>query len=354
MARRRASITNVLILVLATAVSAALIGYPVVAAVAWWQADSRAGDVLVYNTTVPTEERRQQRAIDLVLEHLKLESVRFIGAEPGGFDVGAWPTSPPDTVFMIDAYGVYLDDLSLDPEASATTLLTRPLGDPVAPDLEQWIEDGTFVYAEFNVLHAPTPPATSERFQDLFGIDATGWVGHWYSDLSEVGDNLRALAGDAWPAGSGPGLVLVSQSVGDIVVPSQVIVVGGDDLAMGPPMITGTTPDGREIPPTPFLDWFSLIVPADAADVVMWLDLPIEPSAADALAGLGIAAQAPLLILGDRTAYFAGNMSRTAAEFPTRRLAGALEIMRSFPQSAEAAAFYRVTAPTMAWVLDQS
>ena len=226
--------------------------------------------------------------------------------------------------------------------------------DPVAPDLEAWLEEGTFVYAEFNVLHPPTPPDVSERFQSLLSIDAVGWVGRWFPDVSQAGDAIKRIAGENWPEGDGPALVLISQPVGTVVAPEQAIVIGGDDLVAGPPMITGRTIDGRELRPTPMLDWFSLIQPAESADVVMWLDLPITRSAADALTGLGISAQTPLLVLGDRTAYFAGNMSRTAAAFPTRRLAGALDLMQRLPQSDEAASFYRVTAPVMRWVIEQS
>ena len=342
---------NAVLLTVAGLAALALVVYPVVGAIAWQLAEPVTLDAVVYNTTVPTEERRQQRAVDLVLEHLKVEDTRFVGAAPGGVDIGRWPESAPDIVFLVDAYGVYLDDVTSDAEAAGTTLLTRPLGDPVAPDLESWRREGTFVYGEFNILHPPTPPDVSERLQDLFGIDATGWVGHWYPDLDQAGANLRALAGDAWPS-SGPGLVLVSDSVGDRVNEPQVVVVAGSDLIDGPPMITGNTPDGTELASTPMLDWFSLVIPAETADVTMWLDLPIAPSAADALAGLGISSRTPLFILGDNTAYFAGNMSRTAAAFPTRGVAGALDLMRRLPQSDEAAAFYRVTAPTLRWIVE--
>lgn len=339
-------------LLLAAAVAAmALVVYPVAGAIAWQLADPNPIDVVVYNTTVPTEERLQQRAVDLVLEHLKVEEPRFVGAAPGALDIGQWPETAPDVVFLVDAYGVYLDDVSLGSDAEGTTLLTRPLGDPVAPDLEAWVGQGTFVYAEFNVLHQPTPPDVSERFQDMFGIDATGWVGRWYSDVDEVGDNLRVLAGDVWPS-EGPGLVLVSQSVGDRVNEPRVLVITGPDLTGGPPVITGSGADGGGLVSTPMLDWFSLIIPADPADATMWLDLPIDQSVADALAGLGINARTPMLILGDNTAYFAGNMSRTAAAFPTRGIFGALEVMRRLPQSDEAASFYRVTGPTLQWIVE--
>lgn len=343
---------NGVLLVVAALAGVMLVVTPVVGAIVWQVADPKPLDIVVYNTTVPTEERRQQRAVDLVLEHLKVEGIRFVGAAPGGIDIGRWPDSAPDIVFLVDAYGVYLDDVSLDPDASGTTLLTRPLGDPVAPDLESWRDQGTYIYGEFNVLHPPTAPDVSERFQDLFGIDATGWVGHWYSDLAEVGDNLQDLAGDTWPADVGPGLVLVAQSVGDRVMEPQVVVISGSDLTDGPPMITGFTPDGRELARTPMLDWFSLVIPSDSADVTMWLDLPMTPSAADALEGVGISARTPLFITGNNTAYFAGNMSRTAASFPTRGVAGALDVMQRLPQSDQAASFYRVTAPTFRWIVE--
>lgn len=348
---RPVRIRNVAILAAAAVATGVLVVYPVAGAITWQLTDLNPIDVLVYNTTVPTEDRLQQRAVDYVLEHLRVQEPRFVGAAPGGLDIGLWPETPPDVVFLVDAYGVYLDDVSLEPGAAGTTLLTRPLGDPVAPDLEEWVLDGTFVYAEFNVLHQPTPADVSERFQALFGIDATGWVGHWYSDLDAVGANLRLLATGPFPA-EGPGLVLVSQTVGDRLNEPRVMVISGSDLADGPPSISGFTPDGREVDGAPMLDWFAVVVPVDTAEVTMWLDLPVAPSAADALAALGIPSRTPILVLGDNTAYFAGNMSRTAAEFPLRRISGSLDLMRRLPQADEAAGFYRVTAPTIRWILE--
>lgn len=102
------------------------------------------------------------------------------------------------------------------------------------------------------------------------------------------------------------------------------------------------------------LDWFSLITPADSADVLMWLDLPITGSTADALEARGIPSRTPLLVATERSAYFAANMSRTSAEFPMRAISGSLEVLRSLPQSDDAASFYRVTAPTLTWIIDQN
>lgn len=343
---------NSVLLAIAAVAAGALILYPVVGGIVWQASEKRSPDVLVYNATVVTEERSQQRAVDLVLEHLKVEDVNFVGAEPGGVDVGSWPDAAPDVVFLVDAYGVYLDDV-VEAGTGSPTLLTRPLGDPIAPDLEAWRQAGTFIYAEFNVLHSPTPADVSERFQELLGVDALGWTGRWYEDLSEVGPRLRALTDDPWPE-SGPGLILVGGSVGDKAVPAQILLVTGPDLADHPPTIVGSTPDGREVAPSPMLEWFSVMAVADPATVHMWLDLPIEGEAAEALANLGIDSQIPLLVLGDKTAYFAANMSRTAATFPTRGIAGALDVMRSLPQSKPVASFYRATAPTLRWIVENN
>lgn len=343
---------NIALLAVAAVVGAALVAYPVVGAISWRLAEPSEQTVVVYNTTVPDEERLQQRAVDLVLEYRKLTRVRFVGAAPGGIDIGAWPTEPPDIVFLVDAYGVYLEDLPGIGRANVG-LLTQPLGDPVAPDLETWLEQGTFVYGEFNILHAPTPPDISERFQDLFGVDATGWVGRWYDDLSDAGTAIRQLHDGPWPEGE-EGLVLVSDSVGTTQRVPELVLLTGADVSGGPPTISGRSFDGRELVRVPMLDWFSLITPADSADVLMWLDLPITGSTADALEARGIPSRTPLLVATERSAYFAANMSRTSAEFPMRAISGSLEVLRSLPQSDDAASFYRVTAPTLTWIIDQN
>lgn len=347
---RSGRIANVVVVTFTVIAALALVVYPVVGAIDWQLADSDDATVLVYNTTVPDEDRLQQRAVDLVLDHRKVEDILTVGAVAGGLDIGAWPDQSPDVVFLIDAYGVYLDDIPGIGRANVG-LLTQPLGDPVAPDLERWVTEGTFVYAEFNVLHAPTPADVSERFQSLFGIDATGWVGRWFENLSEVSPAIRALSTGPWPEGDA-GLIFVGGPVGTRTLEPQLIVLTEDELGSGVPVISGRTPDGRELVTTPMLDWFSLIETADSADVLMWLELPVEGSAAaEDLGDLGIPSRMPLLVMGDRTAYFAANMSRTSAEFPTRRISGALDVMRLLPQTDDAASFYRVTAPTMDWIL---
>lgn len=345
---RSGRLSNAFVVSVTTIIASALVVYPVLGAIDWQLEDSSDTRVVVYNATVPDAERLQQRAVDLVLEHRKVVDVTQVGASPIE-GLAAWPDTRPDVVFLVDAYGVYLDDLP-DGSEFDSRLLTDPLGDQVAADLADWIDRGTFVYGEFNILHAPTPAEVSEQFQALFRVDATGWVGRWFEDLSDVGPSIRILGDGEWP--NGEGLILVSGPVGDRDRSPALIVLRDDDLSGGPPRLSGVTLDGSDIDGVPVTDWFAVIEPDDMTEVALWLELPVSSSAAESLAAAGIPSRLPLLVADERSAYFAANVSRTSAQFPMRRISGALALLRALPQSNDAALFYRATAPTLDWILD--
>lgn len=85
-----------------------------------------------------------------------------------------------------------------DPWTFSST--TRPSLFPpsFARDVVRWADERTVVMAEFNMMHEPTDPGTSEMLQSTFGIDATGWVGCAFEDLQDAGPRVRSLHSGAW------------------------------------------------------------------------------------------------------------------------------------------------------------
>lgn len=336
-------------------VAVAIMVAPVFGALHWYLAPTRNLDVLVYNSTIQTPERRQHRAVDLALTYFKVpfdSNEDYVGTEPGGASHGTWPDDAPDLALMVDTYGVYVDsEGALDEDGTTRVSDVFPMA--FAKDLARWVDEGTVVMGEFNILHEPTPPEVSESLQMLFGIDATGWTGRAYDDLGTVSGPIRALHDGPWDY-EGPGIVIVAASVGDRVREPSIVVLLPEHLDSHAPLITGNpVPGGRSVE-TSYGFWFSLIEAAADAETSMWLELPVNEQGRAVLVENGVPWRTPFVVRTEDTVYVAANVAATAAIFPTRRISGSLPVLQWLPNAEDAEVFYEIYAPLVADLIDRA
>ena len=335
-------------------VAVALMVLPVAGAVTWYLAPVRPIDLLVYNSTVQTAERRQHRAVDLALTYFKVPfdaNDDYVGSAPGGAPQGVWPNTAPDLALLVDTYGVYVDaEGNLDEDGTVRVSGTFLLA--AARDLVEWAEEGTVIMGEFNILHEPTPPDVSETLQALFGIDATGWTGRAYDQLQDVSEPIRSLHDGPWTF-EGPGIVLVSASVGDRVQQPAVVVLRDEHLERHAPLITGTPVGGGRHVAISYGFWFSLIQAQADAETTMWIELPVNEQGKAMLDAAGVPVRTPFVVRTAQTAYLAGNVAATSASFPTRRISGSLPVLQWLPNTRDTDVFYELYAPLMADLLEQ-
>jgi hypothetical protein len=321
-------------------------GLPFAGWVRWSLASERPIDLLVYDSTVFDDQRREHHAIGLMMTYLKVPfngATDYVGSSPGGLPFGTWPRERPDLVLLVDAYGVYVNELA-DVDANGTVRISQTFPPSFARDVVRWAGQGTVVMAEFNVMHEPTDPGTSEMLQALFGIDATGWVGRSFEDLQDASPRLQSLHAGAWDF-QGPGIVIVGTSVGTRTRDPALVVLQAAQLESPRPRVTGNLLDESEELDISFDSWFALIEADSGADTQLWINLPVNDRGADLLEEWGIAHRSPFLVWNDNTVYAAGNLASTPAAFPARHIAGALPVLKYLAADGNAALFYRVYAP---------
>lgn len=310
----------------------------------WMTMPDRDLDLLVYDSTVFESDRRQHNGVGLMMKYLKVpfdNATDYVGSSPGGRPFGTWPAERPDLVMLVDAYGVYVNDQAdLDPNGEVRITPSFPRSH--ALDVIRWADEGSVIMGEFNMMHEPTDPATSELLQGVFGIDATGWTGRAYQDLQEVTPVVQRLHPGTWDYG-GPGIVLVGSTVGDRAIDPGLVVLLPEHLnALAPRVLSDEDP---EYPDIALNSWFALIEADSAADTTLWINLPVNDRGAALLEAKGIALRSPFLVWNDNTVYAAGSLASTPAAFPARRIVGALPVMERLFAAGDAAMFYRVFAP---------
>lgn len=321
----------------------------------WVTKPERTVDLLVYDSTVFEPERRQHNAVGLMMKYLKVPfeaDADYVGSLAGGLPFGVWPDEAPDLVLLVDAYGVYVNEQA-DVDPNGTIRITPSFPRNHAIDIVDWASQGTVVMGEFNMMHEPTDPGTSEVLQGLFGVDATGWTGRAFENLQDVSPRLQEIYGQPWGF-TGPGLVLIGASVGDHRQDGVVLVLGPDELTSLNPEISGESLLGSDATNILYDSWFALIQAQSGADTVLWIDLPVNDRGAAILDEWGIAKRSPFLVWNDNTVYAAGNLASTPAAFPARRISGALAVLERLPFDDNVALFYRVYAPVVARLVEMA
>jgi len=347
--RRTERATHLGILMVVVGLLMPLLLWPAIAALVWWLGSDAEIDILVYDQTVPDASYLEHASLGLVLEYEKVPFATkdsFIGAAPGGAPHGAWPTEAPDLVMLVDAYGVYLDDLG-EVSDEGTRRITDAFGENDADTVMGWAAEGTVVYGEFNILGEPTPSRASQQLEELFGVERTGWAGRPFEDLSEVSDRLIDLAGGTWDH-AGRGIVLLAPGP----TGASVVVLSSDDLESWVPVVEGALPGSGRSVEARMDGWFEIIATMPETRVDMWMHLPVTDAGRARLERHEIPTEWPFLVRAEKTLYLAADASENSVEFPLRRMTGSPTLMRVLPQSPETEFFYRVYVPVVQWLVE--
>lgn len=349
------SVSRLLLLLGVLFVVGPVIVWPAAGAIVWAQQPTRDLDVFVFDLSVGDESYVEHASLALVLEYLHVPSGLddYVGAAPGGLPHGVWPSDPPDVAILVDTYGVYVNGAGQVDDEGGYRVTPRLSVEEVG-DLERWVDSGTMAMAEFNTAQWPTEYNATERLQALFSIDSLGWTGRTVADLAtEVPERVRDLHPGEWDY-SGPGIILLGGPVGDHVLDPQVVVLTADMLTGDEPVISGVLADDGRSFSAAYPGWFELVDPIGGASVDARLELPVTPEGAGLLEDSGIPTSFPMIVRTDRTVYLAGDLSENHVEFPTRRIAGSIWVMRRTPQALDAQVFYRVYAPMVAWLIGEA
>jgi hypothetical protein len=306
---------------------------------------------------VTDETYREHVSLGYLFEHNKVDfdvEADYVGSPPGGGVYGDWPDTVPDLAVLADGYGVYLDEDGLVDDLGEQRITERfDLDD--ADVIARWHSEGTFLIGEFNMLLEPTQPAASERLQELFGIDAPGWVVHYFDDLAEVPLSVQRFGGfEEWPY-EGPGIVFLSGLAGDVdPVPTLLVLTDDEHLMDAMPHITGMAPN-RDIEETAeFIAWFEVVEAAPTTTVDAWFDIDVNEAGSALLTDHGIPTRWPAMVHTADTLYVAADGLDLEAFLPFATAVGGPRVVEMLPASREDVFFRKIYAPALQWAIDQA
>lgn len=154
-------------------------------------------DVLIMNKTVINEEYNGHQGLIWLLNHEKYRKTNSSEAYSANKDyVGFNPLnqqeiplpedlSSYDILYLADTYGVY-EDWNDHPLQHPSQLIYGGLEMEELNRIEQSLyQEHQTLIVEFNSFGTPTKPEVSEKLQQLLNIKSTGWIGKFFSDLSE-------------------------------------------------------------------------------------------------------------------------------------------------------------------------
>ncbi len=237
-----------------------------------------------------------------------------------------------DLVFITDTYGVMS---SSEKEIKATTLTPKKIyGGLDQKDIELIREvktQGKTIVAEFNSMASPTTKEVRTEFENLMGIQWTGWIGRYFDEMDTlVNADLpnwmkyqykKQHQGNWLP--SGPGLIFIHEN-GQIEG-----LTFGDDYQNKIPLIRTQriNPIGENLPEIiPYPDWFDVVLIERDYQVISYYDINPTNEGLEKLRSMGLPRFFPAAIVKDngkgKMYYLAGDFSDLRVELGSPKFTG--------------------------------
>lgn len=327
-------------------------------------------DILIVDKTVPSQSYQEHQGLTWILnnnKYLKTDGNAYVMEEDY---VGFHPknngeytiTEIPDQldsyplIYLADLYGVYEEEFYGPNETGEQSeLIYGGLQEAEVDRLEETLyENGNTLIAEFNTFASPTEPAIRERMYNLLNIGWGGWMGRYFSDLSNmevpnwVKENL-ANQGQEWKY-QGSGFVFINKENFVYVVSEDGITAEGIQLESTE---KGEAFFGKDIHAS-YGYWFDVITANDEEEVLATYTLPVKESEKEALKSFGIPTQFPAIVQQQNasftTYYFAGDYA-DQTEVPGIYQTEGLGFIRELQGNQDF--YWDAYVPVMTAILDQ-
>jgi len=174
----------------------------------WWIQDEKPLKILIYDMTVPFEERDEHKSLSWVLINQKYTDYKQLNKINSSYK-GFFPLNDfkfitkdfskltqeevfqaadsLDMVYYTDTYGVYTNEWYGSMMVNERS--SRIYGGLHANDivlLQRLKDTGKLIMAEFNFLASPTSRELRTEAEKLLDVKWTGWVGRYYDPLDTV------------------------------------------------------------------------------------------------------------------------------------------------------------------------
>lgn len=295
--------------------------------------------IVVLDKTVPFENRLEHRSLFWLLNHLKIvrgdgtpydRDRDYLGAFPGPvpgdpprrtIDLAPAHLGAADLLYLADSYGVYEDDLLSGAEMKAALERSPKIyGGLQAAEVdavEQALEAGVPVAAEFNTLGSPTGEESRRRMEEILGVRWTRWIGRFFAELSDpeevpqwMREDYEREWGRPWRF-TGPGYVLLQDDAH-----CEVLRVGPESGRVGLVIERGRPADPllrRAADAVPYPYWFDVVEAGQGTQVLAWFEWRLTPAGSARLAERGLPSRFPAVMRRRHpravSYYFAGDFA---------------------------------------------
>ncbi|WP_046174312.1 hypothetical protein [Domibacillus indicus] len=328
----------------------------------WELGGTRADKVVILDKTVPTDNKREHRALSWVLEHLRFASFGGENDYYGYFPEKkekerALPESleGADLIYAADTYGVYDEENNL--------VYGGLQLDEWEAIKQQTADHPTTLIMEFNTFASPTKAEVKNDAASFLHTNPTGWTGRAFGELSKENEELTAdifslyeAEGKKW-AFEGPGFVLVNEEKEKVIVLSE-----EEGYANKAQLTMEFTEEGKQITGlekgVPYTYWFDITVPENKQDIWAHYQWDLSKKGKELLEKEGIPLSFPAVTHYSYEQsdlfYFAGDFADTAEVSSIYKYAGFASMRAFITPSAlypEQAFFWKTYVPLMKGIL---
>lgn len=363
----------------------------------WFLLPKKTLEVHVHDKTVPLPANyREHKEFLYILKHERYENKegRFLDPEkdysgyhpeaeggPRQERLKAAMLEDTDLLYLADTYGIYdYEDGLIDYEEKLPDQLIDIdlIFGGIDREEYQVIEDfaknpAATLVGEHNVFGYPTYlyEDASVRLQELFGVSYSGWLIHYYEELDQVAYWVKLLYEKVYGKVmdvSGPGIVVVREDASRAGWYGDLIVFTEDELTDTYPLLIHQDKDHPLLKKVedqiPYLYWLEVVdISQDQAQVLSYLELPIQESALNKLEERGLPSRFPAIILKEEkdqadTLYFTGDFADQMPALLPAWLTMSVKIQSLFTQvlgmPPQYDFYFRTYAPLMKNVLAQA
>lgn len=286
---------------------------------------------LIIDKTVSNTSYREHKGLVWIMNNLKYfnkatnkpfdyekDYYGFYPQDGKNYEIKEFPKAieKPDLIYLTDTYGVYSEDLNKENlRGNRSNAIYGGLTTDEIKDIRTLLNNNTII-SEFNTLASPTNYEARKEMEDIFGMEWTGWIGRYFTDLSSENTevptwlikNYEMQYLKFWDF-KGPGFAFVKED--DTVV----ILCEGKDVTNKLNKIVFTEEALKEFKVKNFVDyyyWFDVIKPKNNGEVLATYNLSLTDSGKSMLSKYGIEGEFPAIIRtkGNYTSYyFAGDFA---------------------------------------------
>lgn len=210
----------------------------------------------------------------------------------------------PDIVYLADSYG----DIS-------NTEIEKGITENDMGIISSAYTQGSTVVGEFNISSLPTKPEVKKELENLFGIQFSGWIGRFVTDMQDMSDVpswalslYETQYGKTWDL-KGSGILIVSES-GELVILQKGVDYTADSLSVA------VLPEFQQQMgklSVNYYNWFEIIKTNYGTSTVASFNLPLNETGKEKFSKISPEFNFPAVtkkvIKGHSSYYFAGDFN---------------------------------------------